>query len=301
MSKASKSVTIIPPPSAQEVRLLNLNAQLAEKQLGAFDLLAPFQAELLEASTTELARQNEESKILNEILTPEARAQFTASEFERAKKFGPLQDELLELQLEQLRTGGAATPEQLAQIKEATDLGIEAGSADIDASTQRGLGLITDELANARGLRLSDSPISGEAALLAREGEIQKGSLVKNLRAGEASARLNFPLAAAQVTSGINLNQQNILNAASDFRAGLRQQAFQNRLAFSGQSASTGLGLANVGGFGLGALNSLTQSRIAQPSTRGRQGLGFTEILGGFGSLFSGLGKGLGGLGFGVK
>ena len=169
------SVTVIPPPTAQELELLDLNTQLAQKQLDSFDLIAPFQAQLLETSTKELARQNEESDLLNKLIGPEERAQATASEFERIQKLGPVQDELLELQLEQLRTGGAATPAQLERIKEATDLGIEAGSADIDASTERGIGLIADELANSRGLRLSDSPLSSEAALFAREGQIQKG------------------------------------------------------------------------------------------------------------------------------
>ena len=263
---------------------------MAEKQLEAFDLLAPFQAELLKTSTTELARQNEQRYILNQLITPEDQAKAIAAEFERSQKLGPIRDELLQLQLDQMRTGGAATPEQLAKIKEATDLGIEAGSADIDASTIRGIGLISDQLGNSRGLRLSDSPLSSEAALLAREGEIQKGSLIKSLRAGEASARLNFPLAAGQVLSGINQNQQNLIQAATNFQSQLKQQAFQNQLAISGQGTGTGLGLASVGGVGLGALNSLTGARIAQPTTK--KGLGFGEILGGIGSIAGGIGLG---------
>ena len=292
-SKPSTSITVIPPPSAEEKELIGLNVELARKQLEAFDSLAPFQAQLLETSTRELARQNEQSDILNQLITPEDQAKAIAAEFERTQKLGPIQDELLQLQLEQLRTGGAATPEQIERIKEATDLGIEAGSADIDASTTRGIGLIADELANARGLRLSDSPISSEAALLAREGEIQKGSLIKNLRAGEASARLNFPLAVQQITSGINQNQQNIIQAASNFQAQLRQQAFQNRLAISGQASGQGLGLASVGGVGLGALNSLTSARLGQPFTTGSQGIGLSEISGGISAL-GGLAGGIG-------
>ena len=292
MGGGSKQTTVIPPPTAEEKELLALNTQLAQKQLDSFDLLAPFQAQLLETSTKELARQNEESDFLNQLISPEDRAAAVAAEFERSQKLGPIQEELLELQLEQIRSGGAATPEQEARIKEATDLGIEAGSADIDLATTRGISLIADELANSRGLRLSDSPLSSEAALLAREGSAQKGALIKNLRAGEASAKLNFPLAAQQITSGINQNQQNLLQAATTFQQGLKQQAFQNRLAISGQSTGTGIGLANVQGFGLGGLQSLTNARIAQPTTKTSGGFGIDQI--------SGLASGAGGLAGGI-
>jgi hypothetical protein len=98
--------------------------------------------------------------------------------------------------------------------------------------------------------------------LLAREGEIQKGSLIKNLRAGEAQARLNFPLAASQISSGINLSTASVADATKAFQAELRQRAYQNRLALSGQTSSTGIGLSNVGaGAGASALGSLSGVR----------------------------------------
>lgn len=287
----TKVKTTIPPPTAQEQELLGLNVELAKKQLDAFDDIAPFQRQLLEQSTKELARQGEEFDILNELIGPEERAAATAEEFQRIQRLGPVQDELLELQLEQLRRGGAATPEQEQRIKESTDAAIEAGTLDIDASTSRGLELIKDQLANSRGLRLTDSPIGDEAQLLAREGEIQKGSLIKNLRASEAAARLNFPLAADQVLSSINQNQQNLLNAATNFQAQLRQAAFQNRQSLTGQTTQQGLGLTSVSGLGLGALNSLTQARIAQTTTK--KGLGLSDLT----SAASGIGGLAGGLG----
>lgn len=252
---------VTPDPSPQELELIALNRDLAQRQLANVEALQPFQQELLSLSLENLRREKASTAALDAAVSPDEQAKFARDEFLRAQRLGPMQDELLKLQLDQIRSGGAATPEQLARIKKATDAGILAGSADIDASTQRGIGLIADELANARGLRLSDSPIKGEAALLAREGEIQKGSLTKNLRAAEATSALNYPLAANQVMSGINLSQQNLASATQNFQAQLRQQAFQNRLAMTGQTGSTGIGLAGIGS-GNGALNALTTSRM---------------------------------------
>ena len=243
----SSSSTNVPPPTESELELQKLNVELAKKQLAQVDQLAPFQQQLLEQASADLSRTSSLNAAFDAAVTPEQQAAAYKSEFERTQRLGPIQDELLQLQLDELRQGGKATPEQLQLIKEATDAGILSGTSDIDASTGRGIGLIADELANARGLRLSDSPISGEAALLAREGEIQKGGLIRSLRAGEAQARLNYPLAAQQVQSGINLNQQTVASSAQQFQEQLRQQAFNNRMLMTGSAQQGGIGLASVG------------------------------------------------------
>lgn len=283
------STTVVnstPAPTPEETELIKLSADLAKRQLTNIDQLQPFQQELLNLTMADLRQQGATTAAFNAAVSPEQQAAAYKAEFDRAQKLGPVQDELLQLQLDQLRRGGAATPEQEAQIKAATDAGITAGSGDIDASTQRGIGLIADELANSRGLRLSDSPIKGEAALLAREGEIQKGSLIKNLRASEASAKLNYPLAVQQLQSGIASTQQQLANSASQFQADLRQRAFQNRLALTGQTSGTGIGLASIGGGG-DALRSLQASRLASgSSTTNSSGKGIG--LGELGSLASG-------------
>lgn len=268
------------PKSSEETELDKLNLELARKQLANLDSLAPFQQELLTNALQSLKQQNANDAAFNAAVTPEQQAAAYKAEFERAQRLGPIQDELLQLQLDDLRRGGAASPEQLARIKEATDAGIAAGSADIDTQTQRGIGLIADELANARGLRLTDSPIAREATLLARSGEDQKASLVKNLRAGEASARLNYPLAAQQLMSGINMNQQNVASSAQQFQQDLRQRAFQNRLAMTGQASQTGIGLSSISGGGIRNANPSTQT------TTSKQGIGLGQI----GQLASGIG-----------
>lgn len=279
-------------PSAEELELIKLNTDLAKRQLANLDSLQPFQQELLKLTMDDLRRQGAMNTALEGAVTPEQQAAAYKAEFDRAQKLGPVQDELLQLQLDQLRRGGAATPEQEKLIRESTEAGISAGSGDIDAATQRGIGLIADELANARGLRLSDSPISSEAALLAREGQIQKGSLVKNLRAAEASAKMNYPLAVQQMQSGIASTQQQLAQSAAQFNVDLRQRAYQNRLALAGQTSQQGIGLASIGGGGAAALNALTGSRLAN-STQSRSvsnSLSGPEKLNTLGNLASGIG-----------
>lgn len=288
-SEDKTTINSTPPPGPDEQELTKLNIQLAQKQLENLNNLQPFQQQLLESSMAELKRQNALNSAFDSAVTPEQQAAAAKADFERSQKMGPIQDELLQLQLAQLRSGGAATPEQLARIKDAADKGIEAGSADIDLSTKRGIGLIADELANSRGLRLSDSPIGSEAALLARGGEDQKASLIKNLRAGQATAALNYPLAANQLMSGINLSQQNVATAAQQFQAQLRQQAAANRMAMFGTSSNSGLGLATIGnGVGTGTLSTLTGNRNVnvgqdQGTDRMKVGIGTSFLFGGGG------------------
>lgn len=262
-----------PPPTAQETQLMEIQAELAKRQLTQLDELQPFQQELVQQLTSELERQGAISKAIGETVTPEQEAEFYKEDIERARRLGPIQDELLQLQLEAARQGGRPTEEQLGLIEQATERSIESGTADIDLSTKRGIGLISDELANSRGLRLSDSPITREAAFLARSGEDQKANFIRAMRANQATATLNYPLAVSQVTSGINLNQQQLAEASRAFQTDLRQRAFQNRLAFTG---------ATSGGGGLGFAASRAQAPFANLSgARGssstKSGIGLTE------------------------
>ena len=283
------TTTTAAPMTPEEIELVKINTELAKKQLANIDQMAPFQKEMLDLSLADLRRQGVESAALDAAITPEQRAAAAKSDFERNQRLGPMQDELMQMQLDQLRQGGRATPEQLAQIKAATDRGIEAGTGDIDISTGRGIGLIADELANSRGLRLSDSPIMHEAGFLARGGEDQKASLIKNMRAGEAQAALNYPLAVQSLQSGMNLNQQGITQAASQFQADLRSRAQANRLALTGQTSSSGIGLAGLGS-GNSTLSSLSGVR-AGTGTMNTVGWDPSRRMASAGQMMQGIGS----------
>jgi hypothetical protein len=264
------------PPSAEELELIKIATQLSKKQLENIDQLAPFQKELLDLSLSELRRSSAQSGALDAAISPQDQAAYAKEEFERARKLGPIQDQILEQQLVNMR--GELTPGQQAAV----DAQIKAGYGDIDTAVQEGIGLISDELANARGMRLSDTPILREATLLSERGLKEKSSLAKNIR---ASALTQIP----QSASSIGLGQQSLAEQTKAFQAELRNRAATNRLSLFGQTQSGGIGLAQVGsGAGSSALSALT-------STRGRtqesEGFDPARLLGGFGSFMQGLGS----------
>jgi hypothetical protein len=254
---STKVTNEAPPPTAQETELTSLNLELAKRQLANIDQLAPIQQKLLQQASSALDAQTADQAALDAAISPADRAAQTKQQFDQATKSGELNTQLLQKQLDQLNSGGAATPEQQKLIADATDRAIAAGTGDIDTQTKRGIGMISDELANARGLRLSDAPIGSEAALLTRAAGDQKSSLINNLRANQANANLNYPMA----VQGIQLAQQGQGNAVQDFQATLRQQAVANRAAMVGQGFNNGLGIASSPGIGLGAMANLAQTR----------------------------------------
>lgn len=295
--KGETSTTVkneVPGMSQEERDLINLNKKLAQSQLDNIANLQPFQQSLMDAALEELNRTKAYNTAMDAAVSPEQYAAEAKLEFERNQRLGPIQEELLQKQMDLLNQGTRATPEQIADIKAATDAGILSASGDIDVQTQRGIGLIADELANSRGLRLTDTPIAREATLLTRSGEDQKAGIIRSLRADEATARLNYPLAVTQLQSNINTNQQQINNAAKQFQEELRQRAYQNRLSLTGQAQSGGIGLSSIGA-GSGVLSGLTNARLAgstssQTSSNpaaGVQGLG--NLLSGAGGLVRGL------------
>jgi len=246
-----------PPPSAEEAELIRISTELSKRQLQNIDQLAPFQQELIELSLADLRRQSAQSGAMDAAISPEDQAAFAKEEFERARKLGPVQDQILEQQLANMR--GELTPGQQAAAQAA----IDAGYGDIDRATGEGIGLIADELANSRGLRLTDTPILREATLLSERGLAEKSSLAKNVR---ASALLQMP----QVSSGIGMGQQNLASQTQAFQAELRNRAAINRMSLFGQTSSGGIGLAQLGsGAGSSALSSLSGVRSQNQSASG--------------------------------
>lgn len=279
----SSRTTVQPAPlTPEQTALTGLQVQLAQKQLDNINALAPYQQELLTSATSTLKSQTDYQTALDKAITPEDQAAAAAEQFKQARTLGPIQTELAQLQLDAIKQGGRATDQQKSDIAAATDAAISAGTGDINTQMQRGIGLISDELANARGLRLSDSPIGSEAALLTRAGNDQVSSLIKNLRANQASSVLNYPLAAQGLISGINTNASNINAAATNFQDQLRQQAYQNRMMMMGSAGNTGLGLASIGS-NMSALNmprgQTTDIAYTSP---------FGQTLGGIGAFASG-------------
>ena len=263
----STSTTVVEAqtPTAEETELINRQIELADFQLQELQR----QSALQETAFDELGP-------LLDIQTAEAERQA-----ERALALEPVQDELLQLQLEQIRRGGAASPEQIEAINEATGEALSQGESDILRFTGLAQEQLREELAGSLGLRPGDTPILDRGARIATEGVRQQGQLASGLREANATARLNFPLASAQVFGAQNQFQQSLAQSAQEFSAQLRDAATLNRLRLGQTQGSLGLGLATGIPGNLGAISSNLASRRGSTSTTSTSGggLGLGSIL----------------------
>ncbi len=258
-TKVSNSV---PEPTATEIALQEKQLELAEFQL------------------TELRRQSDLQQEFAEGLGPLLEAQTADADAarERAERLDPIQEELLNLALEDLRQGGAATPEQIELIQQAGDAALDRGGVDIERFRTESLEALREELAPALGLRASDTPILDRGARVSAEATRQGGQLAAGVRNAEATARLNFPLAQSQLLQQSSLGLSRLTEATRQFQDQLRQQAFANRLNLQSSVGGLGLGLSTGVPFnGAATLGVLQQNRFAN-SSQTTSGLG--TILG---------------------
>lgn len=291
---SSTTTVQIPEPSAEEKALTAKQVELAEAQLNAINQQTALQKELFSGS-----------KELADIQTGILKQLVDQTNSPEAQQFQALQSEVVNRQLEILRRGGAASPEEIALIKGATDSAIAAGEGDIGRFETESFERLREELAPSLGLSPTDTPILDRGGRIAKEGLRLRGDLSKNLRAAEAQARLNFPLAKDQFLAGIGESTLNLAQAADAFQADLRQQALLNRLQV-GDALQSRLGMVMQGGLGLAtgipgasALNSaasaMAATRMQQTatSTRTKQGMSFADtgaIMGGIGGIMMGAG-----------
>ena len=267
----------IPGPTSEEQQLTQLQIQLGESQLSAIKKQTALQEQLV----SELGP-------LQELQAAEAERALA-----EAERTGPIREELLNLALEDIRRGGAATPEEIRLIEEAGAAGLAGGEINIERFETEALGKLREELAPSLGLRPSDTPILDRGGVVAAEALRQKGTLSAAIQQSGATSRLNFPLARSQLLQAGVGAQQTLQESVRQFQEQLRTQAFINRLNLTGQTAGLGLGLAtgfqpNLAGLSgvLGGLRGGTQTQ--------------TTSQGFFPTLFQGisaLGGGLEGVG----
>lgn len=282
MSKTTK--VTIPGPTAQETELQEIQIQLAQQQLEQTQLQSAVSAPALE-------RLAQEQEFRNELFTPEEQKQQLREQFEFEQEFRPIQQELLQRELERIRRGPGASEEEIRLIGEATEQAIGAGESDISEFRRLGLTQIREELAPASGLRPTDSPIVDRGLQLGREAERQQGQLVRNLRGAQAQAQLNFPLAQQQFAQAQAFGAQQLGQAAIQFQTSLRQQAFQNQLRLAGGASAAGASaLGGVSqGLGISQLPRLAQSTSRITGISGGEiAAGIAGVAQGAGAAFAG-------------
>ena len=266
----SKTTVVPAQPTAEERALTTKQVELATFQL------------------EELRRQSALQQEFGEQIGPllDVQAEQAAAALAESERLAPIRQELLDLTLEDLRRGGAASPKQIRLIEEAGSAALARGETDIERFSTQSLEALGEVLAPSLGLRPSDTPILDRGALVAAEATRQGGQLTQGIRGAEATARLNFPLAQSQLLQATALGQQSLQEATRQFQDQLRQQAFTNRLNLQGLSGQLGLGLAT--GFSV-PFPGIQRGRTE--TTSGGLGLtGLGRVLGGAGGLLSGLG-----------
>lgn len=240
------TTTTIPPPTATEqelqseqLKLSRMQSRLLQRQQ-AFEFPGETLA-ALEAGTSEFAG----------IDSPQFREELKRRQTEIAENRQLLGD-VTERIKARLEGRVVATPEQRALIGETFASSRATGEEDIRR--------FAEELAGQRGLRLSDTPIGGEALRA-------QGRLALGLRSAEAGSLLEF-----------GEREKLFEESLRQFQQGLQQQAFANRLSLVGAQPASMLSGLQLG----------LQERMAKPTTT-RQ-LGFTDIAQGIGGIMQGAG-----------
>lgn len=282
--------TTTPAPTPEQTALTQSQVDIAQQQLvemkkqdaltqsivDAYAPLIPQQAQLLQ---DQLAQAN--SPAAKQV--QDAANQLTLLQLSEAQKNAPIQDQILQLQLDQLKAGGAATPQQQALIDAATKSALASGTSDINQWITNSTRQIAQQLAPSLGLRPTDQPVIDRAGLIATEGLRQVGKLQSDLQTAGVTAKLNLPLAIDQAQSALGTNTSSILQNQQTLADQLAQQATANRLQLFGTAGNAltsagnlGLGLASIGGnmSAYGPTGSTTNTQTDQTGQYVSAGLG---------------------------
>ena len=263
-----------------EIIALQDSIRLAEAQLSAATAANEFQQLQFDVARPLLEQMIADAPLLADL--ERQQLQLSVQSAQQAADLFPIQQRLLEMELESIERGPRATPEQEAQIDAAIAAAQATGESDIERFRTQGLEALREELAPGLGLRPSDTPILDRGARIVEEAARQQGQLVTGLQQTGAEARLNFPLAASQLQSQQIGFQQQLAQSTQEFQQQLRQQAFSNRFGLTGQAAQSGLGLSSSVAVGFPNFRAGGGGGGGGSSTAG--------LLGGIGGVLSGLG-----------
>ena len=217
---------------------------------------------LLDAYLADYQAQTEAEKQAG--ITPTSKAAASAKSLANASKMEDINMELAQANLDAVKQGGKATPEQIANIDAATAAAQKTGEADIERFRTGTLRQINEEIASASGLRPTDTPVVRLSERAGEEAARQQGVLTSTLAGANATARLNYPLAASALTTGVASTQQGLSEAASQFSQQLQMRAQDNRFRLFATNTT-----ANINPISFGS--TLGQQRAGNGSVFGNQ------------------------------
>lgn len=289
--------------TSDEIAFNTKQLEILDKQLSAIDKSNEFQQGVFTSIEPVLQDYGKllQSQVadLNDPITQQIQQkakELQSQQLDFAAETLPIQRELLQEQLDTIKRGGAATPEQQAAIDEYTQAALESGTTDINRFLDETVGRIRNELAPSRGLRPGDTPILDEADRAAAEAVRQRGQLQSGLQAANVTAKINLPLAIQQLTGAQSQSQQGINLATQQFANTLSSNAAANRLQVS-QLLGGAIGGGTSGGLGLAGINPSGFIQSGNYTSRGTTTQTENDPLGGLGGILSGAGAALKGLG----
>jgi len=293
-SKTTTSTTVTRTP--EEIEYTKQQIELAKQQLALVQEEHGWQSEIY-ALTKPLLEKYAlmVDQDFAEMQSPEYQAmkakqqQLDTANIDAQLRNLPMQEELLQRQLDEIRRGGAATDEQKRLIADVADRALASGETDISRFLGTGIDQIRNQMAPARGMRPDDGPMQEAAQRVLEEAVRQQGQLTQQVRGAQSQAELNFPLAAGQVTNQANQWQQGFNQDMNQFLSGLKTQAAQNRTALMGQLFSAPM---TAGDRGMNLISATRPNPVNFPqNTTTTQKTSGGSILGGIGGLLSGIGS----------
>lgn len=272
----------------QQIELAKQQLKILEEQHGWQSEIYTMTKPLLEKYSLlideEFARNNDPAT----IALRDKQRQLDTAQLDAAINNLPLQQEMLERQLDEIRRGGAATDEQKRLIAEVTGRAIDSADIDIARFMDTGLDQIRNDMAPARGMRPDDAPMIDAAQRVLEEATRQKGQVTSNLRGAQAQAELNFPLNAGQITNQWNQWQQTFGQQQNQFLSQLNQAATQNRTQLMGQLFTAPM---TAGEMGMNLIGASRPNPVDFPRNTTQTTKQSSNILGGIGGLLSGIGS----------
>lgn len=293
-SKTTSTTTVT--QTAEEKEYTKQQIELAKQQLQFLQEEHGWQSEIYTLTKPLLQKYSlMVEQDFAEMQTPEyqamkaKQAQLDSLNLDSALRQVPIQEELLQRQLDEIRRGGAATDEQKALIKQIADRAIETGQGDINRFLGSGLDQVRNQMAPARGMRPDDGPMVDAAQRVLEEAVRSQGQLSSQVRGAQADAELNFPLNAGNITNGWNQWQQTYNQNMNQFMSGLKDKAVQNRTALMGQLFASPMTASERG---MNLINASRPNPVDFPrNTTTTQKQSGGSILGGIGGLLSGIGS----------
>lgn len=261
-----------PPKTSAETAFEKQVAEMAKLQVDALKLVEPLVTETFESIKPVFDQISARQQARGEVFDFDTRKRMARRLVRQQEQFDDLRSDMVEMQQDIIASGGQATPEQLEAIRMGTFAAGQAGRRDIvDVGAD-----VVDLVERVTGT------FDDRRGMVAREQDRQLSNLTRRLEGNEATARLEYPLAANKLRAQQIGQRLGLAQNALNFNHTLAQQDLSNRLQVTG-AASEGLqGLTRLAGQNVSAasapLEGLQSRRLASTTTTTEPGLGLLGL-----------------------